>query len=122
MILSYISFLLVLSFYAKRKDERKGATNEKSIISFPCKPFPEPGPDMIDLASPSSLRSVHAVCGFANAPLKNFSCFKKQNTFSQNSLRPFKIEKTIMSLWISIISFKDFTKQPERKYVLISSR
>jgi hypothetical protein len=34
--------------FVQRKNQRKGATNEKSIISFPCRPLPEPGPDMID--------------------------------------------------------------------------
>jgi len=48
-VISFNSYgLFVLSFYAKRKYERKGATNEKSIISLLCMPFPEPGPDIID--------------------------------------------------------------------------
>jgi hypothetical protein len=46
--LNIFIYFFVLSFYAKRKYERKGVTNEKSTISFPCRPFPDLRPDMID--------------------------------------------------------------------------
>ncbi|MDO9340372.1 MAG: hypothetical protein Q7T72_07590 [Bacteroidales bacterium] len=99
LVISFYCYdLFVLSFYAKRKYERKGATNEKSIISFPCRPFPEPGPDMIDLASPSSLRSVHAVCGLALAPsFMNFINIMRIFWIS-NGLREFWEIATVLKL------------------------
>ncbi len=44
---------LVLSFYAKRKYERKGAQKEKLMALLPTG-LPEPGHKAIKLASPSS--------------------------------------------------------------------